>query len=49
MIGNKYASKMKKVSKNSQQSNSERVTNEHNKEIPKGQYIFPQKNTRNCW
>ena len=32
-----------KVSKNSQQNNSETVTNEHNKEIPKERYISPEK------
>ena len=38
LIGNKIA----KVSKNSQQNNSEAVTNEHNKEIPKTRYISPE-------
>ena len=31
-----------KVSKTSQQNNSETVTNEHNKEIPKEKYISPE-------
>ena len=31
-----------KVSKNSQQNNSETVTNEHDKEIPKEKYISPE-------
>ena len=30
------------VSKNSQQNNSETVTNEHDKEIPKERYISPE-------
>ena len=30
------------VSKNSQQNNSERVTNEHDKDIPKERYISPE-------
>ena len=46
MIGNKitnavaesYDSKITKGSKNSQQNNSKRVINEHNKEIPKERY-----------
>ena len=32
--------KITKVSKNSQQNNSETVTNENDKEIPKGRYIY---------
>ena len=31
-----------KISKNSQQNNSEAVTNEHHKEIPKERYISPE-------
>ena len=34
--------KITKVSKNSQQNNSETVTNENDKEIPKERYIFPE-------
>ena len=34
--------KITKVSKNSQQYNSEAVTNEHDKEIPKERYISPK-------
>ena len=34
LIGNKIAKRIKKISKNSKQINSERVTNEHDKEIP---------------
>ena len=41
LIDTKIASKITKVSKNSQQINSEAVTNEHAKEIPKGKYVFP--------
>ena len=40
LIGNKIANKIKKVSKDSQQNNSEAVTNEHDK------YIFHQKTER---
>ena len=32
-----------KVSKNSQQNNSETVTNENDKKIPKERYISPEK------
>ena len=39
LIGNKIADKIAKVSKTSQQNNSETVTNQHNKEIPKERYI----------
>ena len=35
LFGNKIANKIIKVSKNSQQKNSETVTNENDKEIPK--------------
>ena len=43
LIGNKNADKISKVSKNSQQNNSETVTNENDKEIPKERYISPEK------
>ena len=43
MIGNKIANRITKVSKNSQQNNSETVTNENDKEIPKERYISPEK------
>ena len=39
LIGNKIADKIKKVSKTSQQNNSETVANEHDKEIPKERCI----------
>ena len=41
-IGNKIADKITKVSKNSQQNNSETVTNEHDKDIHKKIYISPE-------
>ena len=51
LIGNKtsdtitksYDGKIMVVSKNSQQNNSETVTNEHNKEIPKERYVSLEK------
>ena len=43
MICNKIGNKITKVSKNSQQNNSEVVTNENEKEIPKERYISPEK------
>ena len=43
LIGNKSANRITKVSKNSQQNNSETFTNEHHKEIPKEGYIPPEK------
>ena len=43
MIGNKVTNRMTKVAKNSQQNNSETVTNEHDKEIPKKRYVSPEK------
>ena len=42
MISNKNANEITKASKNSKQSNSETVTNEHDKEIPKERYISPE-------
>ena len=42
MIGNKIANKITKVSKNSERNNSETVTNEHDKEIPKVKYVSPE-------
>ena len=46
LIGNKTANKITKLSKNSPQNNSETVTNEHDKEIPKEKYVFPDKNNK---
>ena len=37
--GNEVVNKITKVSKNSQENNSERVTNENDKEIPKERYV----------
>ena len=42
LIGNKIANRIRKVSKNSQQNNSDTVTNEHDKEIPKEKYVSPE-------
>ena len=50
LIGNKIADvvdkscdgRITKVKKNSQQNNSETVTNEHDKEIPKERFISPE-------
>ena len=36
------SNKITKVSKNSQQNNSDRVSNEHDKEMPKERYISPE-------
>ena len=43
LVGNKTANKITKLSKNSPQNNSETVTNEHDKEIPKEKSVFPDK------
>ena len=45
-IGNKIANRITKVSKNLQQSNSETVTSENDKEIPKEKDIYVQKKER---
>ena len=42
LIGNKIANKIWGVSKNLQQNNSETVTNEHDKEIPKKRNVSPE-------
>ena len=42
LIGNKIANKITKILKTSQQNNSETITNEHDKEIPKERYISPE-------
>ena len=39
LIDKETANRIKQVSKNSQQNNSEAVTNEHDKEIPKERHI----------
>ena len=43
LVGNEIANKITKISKISQQSNSETVTNEHHKEILKEIYISRRK------
>ena len=43
LIGNKFANKITKVLKNSQQNNLEAVVNENDKEIPKERYMSPEK------
>ena len=43
LIGNKIADRITKLSKNSQQNDSETVTNEHDKEIPQERYISSEK------
>ena len=41
LTGNKSANKITKVSRNLLQNNSETITNEHDKEIPRERYISP--------
>ena len=43
LIGNKITDRITKVSKNSEQNNSDTVINEHDKEIPKERYISRRK------
>ena len=43
--GNKVTNRTTKVSKNSQQNNSETVRKENNKERPKETYLSPEKKT----
>ena len=42
LIGNKITNKITGVSKHPQQNNSKTVANEHDKEIPKERYIYPE-------
>ena len=42
LVGNKIDDRITKDSKTSQQNNSETVTNEHDKKIPKERYISPE-------
>ena len=42
LIGKAIADKITKVSKTLQQNNSQTITNEHDKEIPKERYISPE-------
>ena len=46
MIGNKIATRTTKVSRSSPQNNSETITNEYDKEIPKERYISPEERQR---
>ena len=39
LIDNKIAKKITKISRSSPQNNSQTITNEHDKEIPKERYI----------
>ena len=43
LIGYKFPNKILKISKHLQKNNSEKVTNEHDKERPKGRYMYLQK------
>ena len=47
LIDNKIGIGITNFSKNSQQNNSENVTNESDKEMPKKRYIFSEKKTEN--
>ena len=47
LIDNKIGIRITNFSKNSQQNNSENVTNESDKEMPKKRYIFSEKKTEN--
>ena len=42
LIGNKIANRIAKASKNPRQNNSETVTNDHDKEMPKEKYVSPE-------
>ena len=42
LIGNKTTNKITRVLQNSQHNNSETVTNEQDKEIPKEKYVSPE-------
>ena len=42
VVANSYNDRAREVSKNSQQNNSETVTNKHDKEISKEKYISPE-------
>ena len=41
LTGNEIAGKITNISKNSQQNNSETVTNQHDEEVPKERHISP--------
>ena len=42
LIDNKIANKITQISKISQQNNSETVANNHDKEVPKERYVYPE-------
>ena len=42
LVGNKIAIRITKISRSSPQNNSETITNEHEKEIPKAKYRSPE-------
>ena len=46
-IGNKFANRITKVSRSSPQNNSETFKNEHDKEVPKGRPVSPEKIQKN--
>ena len=46
LIDNKIGIRITNFSKNSQQNNSENVTNESDKEMPKKRYIFRKKDRK---
>ena len=46
VVANSYDHKVTKVSKISSQNNLETITNEYDKEKPKGKYIYIQKKYR---
>ena len=50
LVGNKTFNRIKNVSRSSRRNNSETITNEHYKEIPKDIYIYiylPRRKTKN--
>ena len=42
LISNKVANRMKNIFRSSPENDSETITNEHHKEIPKEKYIYPE-------
>ena len=42
LIGNRNSNKISKISTTSQMNYLKTITNEHDQEIPKERYIFPQ-------
>ena len=47
LTGNKIADAITKVLETSSQNNSDTITNEHDKDIPKESYIFPEERQKN--